>query len=61
MMYNKDIREMIKMNEELDEIDLAEILEELEGIDLDEPPDDFEGIRMPTELDLKEWEWRGDW
>jgi len=49
------------MNEELDEIDLAEILEELEGIDLDEPPDDFEGIRMPTELDLKEWEWRGDW
>jgi hypothetical protein len=37
------------LNDELDEFDLDELLE------------DFEDIRMPTELDLKEWEWRGDW
>jgi hypothetical protein len=35
--------------------------EDLDHIDLDEFLEDLEGIRMPTELDLKEWEWRGDW
>ena len=37
------------LNDELDEFDLDEILADLEE------------IRVPTELDLKEWEWRGDW
>lgn len=47
---------MHMINENLDHIDLDWIIQ-----DLEELKDFEEWERMPTELDLKEWEWRGDW
>ena len=44
---------MHMINENLDHIDLDWFLEDFEN--------DGDWEVMPTELDLREWEWRGDW
>lgn len=52
---------MQMINENLDHIDLDWIIQDLEELKIFEEDEETDWERMPTELDLKEWEWRGDW